>query len=141
MKYLFISTGERPIIDILQDCRYWVIHVITIPALFISGVVSVASGILNILKLFSLVGLVFMDYLWISLKSVLGMSSHLNHLLISWCCTTKNICYKILFLEIFASTWPVISSQIALVWHSEELFLRYTAAKGSGHVIQLLLSW
>ena len=63
MKYLFISTGERPIIDILQDCRYWVIHVITIPALFISGVVSVASGILNILKLFSLVGLVFMDYL------------------------------------------------------------------------------
>ena len=46
MKYLFISTGERPIIDILQDCRYWVIHVITIPALFISGVVSVASGIL-----------------------------------------------------------------------------------------------
>jgi photosystem II cytochrome b559 subunit alpha len=45
MKYLFISTGERPIVDILQDRRYWVIHIITIPALFISGVVSVASGI------------------------------------------------------------------------------------------------
>lgn len=43
---LYISTGERPIVDILQDCRYWVIHVITIPALFLSGVVSVASGIL-----------------------------------------------------------------------------------------------
>ena len=40
-----ISTGERPITDILQDCRYWVIHIITIPALFLSGVVSVASGI------------------------------------------------------------------------------------------------
>ena len=34
------------IVDILQDCRYWVIHVITIPALFLSGVVCVASGIL-----------------------------------------------------------------------------------------------
>ena len=44
--YLLISTGERPIVDILQDCRYWVIHVITIPALFLSGVVCVASGIL-----------------------------------------------------------------------------------------------
>ena len=43
---LLISTGERPIVDILQDCRYWVIHVITIPALFLSGVVCVASGIL-----------------------------------------------------------------------------------------------
>ena len=41
-----ISTGERPLVDILQDCRYWVIHVITIPALFLSGVVCVASGIL-----------------------------------------------------------------------------------------------
>ena len=44
--YTLISTGERPIVDILQDCRYWVIHVITIPALFLSGVVCVASGIL-----------------------------------------------------------------------------------------------
>ena len=46
----YISTGERPIVDILQDCRYWVIILledkITIPALFISGVVCVASGIL-----------------------------------------------------------------------------------------------
>lgn len=42
---LLISTGERPIVDILQDRRYWVIHIITIPALFLSGVVCVASGI------------------------------------------------------------------------------------------------
>ena len=59
---LIISTGERPLVDILQDCRYWVIHVITIPALFLSGVVCVASGILfnvagtaNWLDYFSLV--------------------------------------------------------------------------------------
>jgi photosystem II cytochrome b559 subunit alpha len=39
-----ISTGERPFIDILQDRRYWVIHIITIPSLFLAGVIFVLSG-------------------------------------------------------------------------------------------------
>ena len=39
-----ISTGERPFIDILQDRRYWVIHLITIPSLFLGGVIFIGSG-------------------------------------------------------------------------------------------------
>ena len=31
------TTGERPFSDILTSIRYWVIHSITIPALFIAG--------------------------------------------------------------------------------------------------------
>jgi hypothetical protein len=32
MPVVELSTGERPFIDILQDRRYWVLHVITIPS-------------------------------------------------------------------------------------------------------------
>ena len=39
-----LSTGERPFIDILQDRRYWVIHLITIPSLFLAGVIFILSG-------------------------------------------------------------------------------------------------
>jgi cytochrome b559 alpha subunit len=39
-----ISTGERPFIDILQDRRYWVIHLITIPSLFLAGVIFILSA-------------------------------------------------------------------------------------------------
>ena len=39
-----MSTGERPFIDILQDRRYWVIHLITIPSLFLAGAIFVLSG-------------------------------------------------------------------------------------------------
>ena len=39
-----MSTGERPFIDILQDRRYWVIHLITIPSLFLAGVIFVGSS-------------------------------------------------------------------------------------------------
>lgn len=39
-----ISRGERPFIDILQDRRYWVIHLITIPSLFLAGVIFIFSG-------------------------------------------------------------------------------------------------
>ena len=39
-----LSTGERPFTDILQDRRYWLIHSITIPSLFISGLVFVGSS-------------------------------------------------------------------------------------------------
>ena len=46
-----VSTGERPFIDILQDRRYWVIHVITIPSLFIAGAILVVSGF--VFKIFS----------------------------------------------------------------------------------------
>lgn len=46
-----LSTGERPFVDILQDRRYWVIHLVTIPALFIGGVTFVVTGF--VYKLFS----------------------------------------------------------------------------------------
>ena len=39
-----MSTGERPFIDILQDRQYWVIHLITIPSLFLAGIIFVISG-------------------------------------------------------------------------------------------------
>jgi photosystem II cytochrome b559 subunit alpha len=35
------TTGERPFSDILTSIRYWVIHSITIPSLFIAGYLSV----------------------------------------------------------------------------------------------------
>ena len=49
---IIISTGERPFIDILQDRRYWVIHLITIPSLFLAGVIFIFSGF--VYKLFRL---------------------------------------------------------------------------------------
>jgi len=39
-----ISTGERPFIDILQDRRYWVIHLITIASIYLGGVISMNTG-------------------------------------------------------------------------------------------------
>jgi len=39
-----MSTGERPFLDIVQDRRYWLIHVVTIPCLYLSGVVFVGSS-------------------------------------------------------------------------------------------------
>ena len=47
-----MSTGERPFIDILQDRRYWVIHLITIPSLFLAGVIFVLNRF--VYKLFGL---------------------------------------------------------------------------------------
>ena len=47
-----LSTGERPFIDILQDRRYWLIHLITIPSLFLAGVIFILSGF--VYKLFRL---------------------------------------------------------------------------------------
>ena len=43
--YMSGSTGERPFTDIVTSIRYWVIHSITIPALFISGWLFVSSGL------------------------------------------------------------------------------------------------
>mmetsp|Transcript_63250 Transcript_63250/g.175999 ORF Transcript_63250/g.175999 Transcript_63250/m.175999 type:complete len:95 (+) Transcript_63250:521-805(+) len=45
-----MSTGERPFIDIVQDRRYWVIHLATIPSLFVAGVIFLRSSF--IYKLF-----------------------------------------------------------------------------------------
>ncbi len=39
------STGERPFSDIVNSIRYWVIHSITIPALFIAGWLFVSTGL------------------------------------------------------------------------------------------------
>jgi photosystem II cytochrome b559 subunit alpha len=47
-----MSTGERPFIDIFQDRRYWVIHLITIPSLFLAGVIFLGSSF--VYKLFGL---------------------------------------------------------------------------------------
>lgn len=39
------STGERPFTDIVTSIRYWVIHSITIPALFVAGWLFVSTGL------------------------------------------------------------------------------------------------
>ncbi|APB32556.1 cytochrome b559 subunit alpha [Gloeomargarita lithophora Alchichica-D10] len=39
------STGERPFADIITSVRYWVIHSITIPALFIAGWLFISTGL------------------------------------------------------------------------------------------------
>ncbi|KAH0439247.1 hypothetical protein IEQ34_025936 [Dendrobium chrysotoxum] len=39
------STGERSFADILTSLRYWVIHSITIPSLFIAGWLFVSTGL------------------------------------------------------------------------------------------------
>lgn len=42
-----ISTGERPFVDILQDRRFWIIHLITIPSLFLAGYIFILSGLVS----------------------------------------------------------------------------------------------
>ncbi len=39
------STGERPFADIVTSVRYWVIHSLTIPILFIAGWLFVSTGL------------------------------------------------------------------------------------------------
>ena len=39
------STGERPFTDIVTSIRYWVIHSITIPSLFVAGWLFVSTGL------------------------------------------------------------------------------------------------
>ena len=38
-------TGERPFGDIITSVRYWIIHSITIPALFVAGWLFVSTGL------------------------------------------------------------------------------------------------
>ena len=40
-----VSTGERPFTDVLQDRRYWVIHLLTVPSLFAASFFCVLSGL------------------------------------------------------------------------------------------------
>jgi photosystem II cytochrome b559 subunit alpha len=39
------STGERPFSDIITSVRYWIIHSVTIPALFLAGWLFVSTGL------------------------------------------------------------------------------------------------
>ena len=39
------DTGERPFSDIITSVRYWVIHTLTIPVLFIAGWLFVSTGL------------------------------------------------------------------------------------------------
>ncbi len=39
------DTGERPFTDIVTSVRYWVIHSITIPMLFIAGWLFISTGL------------------------------------------------------------------------------------------------
>ncbi|MEB3225560.1 MAG: cytochrome b559 subunit alpha [Synechococcus sp.] len=39
------TTGERPFSDIVTSIRYWVIHSITIPMLFVAGWLFVSTGL------------------------------------------------------------------------------------------------
>ena len=39
------TTGERPFSDIITSIRYWIIHSITIPMLFIAGWLFVSTGL------------------------------------------------------------------------------------------------
>lgn len=39
------TTGERPFSDIVTSVRYWIIHSITIPALFVAGWLFVSTGL------------------------------------------------------------------------------------------------
>ena len=40
-----VTTGERPFSDIITSVRYWVIHSVTIPALFLAGWLFVSTGL------------------------------------------------------------------------------------------------
>ena len=39
------TTGERPFADIGTSIRYWIIHSLTIPALFVAGWLFVSTGL------------------------------------------------------------------------------------------------
>ena len=39
------STGERPFFEILTDIKFWVIQIVTLPAIFVSGFLFVSTGL------------------------------------------------------------------------------------------------
>ena len=44
-----MSTGERPFVEIILDRRFWLIHIVTIPSIFIAGVLGLISGYILVL--------------------------------------------------------------------------------------------
>ena len=38
------STGERPFFEIITSIRYWVIHAVTLPSIFLAGFLFVNTG-------------------------------------------------------------------------------------------------
>ena len=39
------STGERPFFEIITSIRYWVIHAVTLPSIFLAGFLFVPTGL------------------------------------------------------------------------------------------------
>lgn len=39
------STGERPLGDIITDIEFWKLHIINLPAIFLSGWLFVSTGL------------------------------------------------------------------------------------------------
>ena len=39
------STGERPFFEIVTSVRYWVIHAVTLPSIFLAGFLFVSTGL------------------------------------------------------------------------------------------------
>ena len=39
------STGERPFFEIITSIRYWVIHAVTLPSIFLAGFLFVSPGL------------------------------------------------------------------------------------------------
>ena len=39
------STGERPFFEIITSIRYWVIHAVTLPSIFLAGFLFVNTGL------------------------------------------------------------------------------------------------
>ena len=39
------STGERPFFEIITSIRFWVIHAVTLPAIFLAGFLFVSTGL------------------------------------------------------------------------------------------------
>ena len=44
------STGERPFFEIITSIRYWVIHAVTLPAIFLAGFLFVSTGLARRLR-------------------------------------------------------------------------------------------
>ena len=39
------SKGERPFFEIITSIRYWVIHAVTLPSIFLAGFLFVSTGL------------------------------------------------------------------------------------------------
>jgi cytochrome b559 alpha subunit len=80
-----LSTGERPIADIIQDRRYWLIHILTIPSLFSGGVLLIATGLVN-----SVFGIVLVG------NGSDGDDTNIVHHLISYRFAVVSTCLKVM---------------------------------------------